>query len=66
MNPAQAYRPVVVGVDGSESALQAVAWAAGEAHRRRVPLRLVSAFGWTAGHHLGDPGLGTDYLAVLL
>jgi nucleotide-binding universal stress UspA family protein len=66
MNPAQAYRPVVVGVDGSESALEAVRWAAWEAHRRGVPLRLVSAFGWTAGHHLGDPGLGTDYLAALL
>ena len=66
MNPAQAYRPVVAGVDGSESALEAVRWAAWEAHRRGVPLRLVSAFGWTAGHHLGDPGLGTDYLAALL
>jgi diacylglycerol O-acyltransferase / wax synthase len=66
MNPAQAYRPVVVGVDGSESALQAVRWAAQEAHRRRVPLRLVNAFGWTTGHHLGDPGLGTDYRTVLL
>ena len=65
MNAAQAGRPVVAGVDGSESALEAVRWAAQEAHRRRVPLRLVSAFGWTAGHHLGDPGLGTDYLTVL-
>jgi nucleotide-binding universal stress UspA family protein len=32
---------VVVGVDGSEQALFAVRWAAPEAHRRRVPLRLV-------------------------
>ena len=66
MNAARAHRSIVVGVDGSESALQAVRWAAQEAHRRRVPLRLVSAFGWTAGHHLGDPGFGTDYLEVLL
>jgi nucleotide-binding universal stress UspA family protein len=66
MNAAQVGRPVVAGVDGSEPALQAVCWAAQEAHRRRVPLRLVSAFGWTAGHHLGDPGFGTDYLTVLL
>jgi nucleotide-binding universal stress UspA family protein len=35
--------PVVVGVDGSESALQAVRWAADEARRRHVPLRLVHA-----------------------
>ncbi|NUT54150.1 MAG: universal stress protein [Saccharothrix sp.] len=36
-------RPVVVGVDGSESALDAVRWAAARAHARRVPLRLVHA-----------------------
>jgi len=66
MNPAQVGRPVVAGVDGSDSALEAVRWAAREAHRRRVPLRLVSAFGWTTGHHLGDPGFGTDYITVLL
>jgi nucleotide-binding universal stress UspA family protein len=35
--------PVVVGVDGSESALHAVRWAADEAQRRQVPLRLVHA-----------------------
>ena len=66
MNAAQVCRPVVAGVDGSDSALEAVRWAAREAHRRRVPLRLVSAFGWTTGHHLGDPGFGTDYITVLL
>jgi len=35
--------PVVVGVDGSSSALDAVAWAAREAERHRLPLRLVHA-----------------------
>jgi nucleotide-binding universal stress UspA family protein len=39
-------RPVLVGVDGSASALAAVRWAAREAVRRRVGLRLVVAFGW--------------------
>jgi nucleotide-binding universal stress UspA family protein len=34
--------PIVVGVDGSSSALQAVRWAAAEAVRRGVPLRLVN------------------------
>lgn len=34
--------PIVVGVDGSSSALQAVRWAAAEAARRGVPLRLVT------------------------
>jgi nucleotide-binding universal stress UspA family protein len=33
--------PVVVGVDGSESALHAVRWAAREAVRRNAPLRLL-------------------------
>ena len=35
--------PIVVGVDGSASALSAVAWAASEAAHHRVPLKLVHA-----------------------
>jgi nucleotide-binding universal stress UspA family protein len=46
-------RPVVVGVDGSTSALAATRWAARDALRLRVPLRLVHAF--TVG--------GVDYLS---
>ncbi len=37
--------PVVVGVDGSDSALQAVRWAAREAACRSAPLRLVHVCG---------------------
>ncbi|HEU5108477.1 MAG TPA: universal stress protein, partial [Micromonosporaceae bacterium] len=33
--------PIVVGVDGSDSALNAVRWAAREAELRNAPLRLV-------------------------
>ncbi|MBP2328762.1 nucleotide-binding universal stress UspA family protein [Kibdelosporangium banguiense] len=36
-------KPIVVGVDGSDSAQQAVRWAAREAARRKAPLRLVHA-----------------------
>jgi nucleotide-binding universal stress UspA family protein len=36
-------KPVVVGVDGSEESLRAVEWAAMEARRRSLPLRIVSA-----------------------
>lgn len=38
--------PVVVGVDGSESSLRAVDWAADEADLRGAPLRLVYASLW--------------------
>ncbi|HEX6360349.1 universal stress protein [Actinophytocola sp.] len=37
----EGQRPIMVGVDGSESALHAVRWAAREAGRRNAPLRLV-------------------------
>jgi nucleotide-binding universal stress UspA family protein len=40
---------IVVGVDGSASALDAVRWAAVEAGRRRMPLRLVSSYQLSAG-----------------
>ena len=43
---------VVVGVNGSGTALRAVRWAAAEAHRCRVPLRIVHA----APYALGNPG----------
>jgi nucleotide-binding universal stress UspA family protein len=47
MEVRRAHRPVVVGVDGSASAYRAVEWAAEEAARRGVTLRLVRAFSWT-------------------
>jgi nucleotide-binding universal stress UspA family protein len=56
---------IVVGVDGSDTALAAVRWAAAEAARRRLPLRLVAAHTWPAGGFVGDPGLGVDPRAVL-
>ncbi|MFD8099046.1 universal stress protein [Nocardia fluminea] len=47
--------PVVVGVDGSESALNAVRWAARTAMLRHAPLHAVHAMssGWDLGDHLG-------------
>lgn len=38
--------PVVVGVDGSDSSLRAVDWAADEAARHGLPLRLVYVSRW--------------------
>ncbi|WP_328714130.1 universal stress protein [Nocardia salmonicida] len=48
-------RPVVVGVDGSESASSAVRWAARTAMLRGAPLHAVHAMssGWDLGDHLG-------------
>jgi nucleotide-binding universal stress UspA family protein len=45
-------QPVIVGVDGSKSALDAVHWAVREAELRGATLWLVHAFGWMA---VADP-----------
>jgi len=42
-------RPVVAGVDGSESAVTAAVYAAQEAQRRGLPLLLVHATPWSSG-----------------
>jgi nucleotide-binding universal stress UspA family protein len=57
---------IVAGVDGSDSALRAVRWAADEASRRREQLRLVTVFSWTDTHVVGNPGLGAQYRDILL
>ncbi|MEV0584523.1 universal stress protein [Nonomuraea sp. NPDC050310] len=45
---------IVVGVDGSRAALEAVAWAAREAHLRAVPLLIAHAMpGWAIEEHGG-------------
>jgi nucleotide-binding universal stress UspA family protein len=41
-----ARHPVVVGVDASQAALDAARFAADEARRRRVPLRIVHVLSW--------------------
>jgi nucleotide-binding universal stress UspA family protein len=41
-------RPVLVGIDGSDGALQALRWAAADATRRAVPLHLATVFAWSA------------------
>lgn len=48
-----AVPPVVVGVDGSESALDAVRWAADEARRRETLLRIVHAYQIPTGYPQG-------------
>lgn len=46
MESSRVSRPIVVGVDGSPSSLEAVDLAATEAHLRDDPLRIVHAFVW--------------------
>jgi nucleotide-binding universal stress UspA family protein len=48
-------RPILVGIDGSASALAAARWAAREAAFRGAPIRLVEAFGWMPVHDADDP-----------
>lgn len=57
-------RSVVAGVDGSRRGLKAVRWAAAEADRRGLPLRLVAAHSWTSGL-MGGPDLDMDPRNVL-
>ncbi|MCE3553147.1 universal stress protein [Pseudonocardia sp. RS11V-5] len=52
---------VVVGVDGSDSALDATRWAAAEAARRSCGLRLVAAVAHTMFRPIGVPQLGQEY-----
>jgi nucleotide-binding universal stress UspA family protein len=59
-------RPVVVGVDGSDDAARAVLWGAAEAHRRRLPLRLVAAFPWTIDRAVGQVGPGDRHRDIVL
>ncbi|MDQ0957215.1 nucleotide-binding universal stress UspA family protein [Streptomyces sp. B4I13] len=51
--------PLVVGVDGSESSLLAVDWAADEAARHGLPLRLVHASLWER-YEGGRPAFSSD------
>ncbi|MEU3095293.1 universal stress protein [Streptomyces sp. NPDC006967] len=55
MTGADGRRPIVVGVDPDPSKRPALAWAADEAHRRGLPLRIVHAQGTpTGGYRTGE------------
>ncbi|MBW0113860.1 universal stress protein [Pseudonocardia abyssalis] len=57
--------PIVVGVDGSQPALDAVRWAACESRYRHTGLRLVDAVGTMPPTRPGDPRVGVVYREAL-
>jgi len=59
-------RQVVVGVDDSDEARQAAAWAAGEADRRGTGLVLVSAYSIPHRNLLAYDVMAQDYASILL
>lgn len=58
-------QPVVVGVDGSESALDAARWAADEAHRLAAPLLIVNVYTWPVTGYPETLIAGHDLLKAL-
>jgi len=65
MSGQRMQRTVVVGVDGSQEALRAVRWAAVEARRWGVPLRLVNAAGWVVDADLERAAHGNFHQALV-
>ncbi|MFE2956007.1 universal stress protein [Nocardia tengchongensis] len=62
--PDSSARPVVVGVDGSPTSYQAVAWAAAEAAARGWPLHIVVAFGVQPSREPGTARGVAEHAAV--
>ena len=54
-------RQIVVGVDGSESSLAALRWAARQADLTGAPLEIVSAWEWPASYSGWDTPPPPDY-----
>jgi nucleotide-binding universal stress UspA family protein len=55
-------RPVIVGTDGTENSKAAVIWAAREAQRRGLPLRIAHVFEWDWEEYRYS--IGNDYIDV--
>jgi len=55
-------RVIIAATDGTDSSLAAVGWAAAEAQRRRLPLRIVYAYDWD--WHESRFDIGNEYIDV--
>jgi nucleotide-binding universal stress UspA family protein len=58
-------QPIVVGVDGSDSARNAALWAADEAAARHLPLRLVHAVVTSPMAYTGGPAIPQSYFDAI-
>lgn len=58
MNNPQSSQRIVVGIDGSDAAINAAKWAAAEAVSRNIPLRLIHAI---PRRRAGDDSLDIEY-----
>jgi nucleotide-binding universal stress UspA family protein len=66
MNHPQATARIVVGIDGSEAAINAAKWAITEAISRNVPLRLIHAIPGRADDAAGDQSMELGYAQASL
>ena len=55
-------RAIIVGTDGTDTSRAAVDWAAREAQRRHLPLRIMHTYEWESGE--AYYGIGNEYLEV--
>lgn len=65
MNSDVVGRPIVVGLDASESARQAARWAADEAVRGHLPLKLVGAVHMPTPSYFGAVAIDVDFTGEL-
>lgn len=66
MNHPQATARIVVGIDGSQAAINAAKWAITEAISRNVPLRLIHAIPDRAADAAGDQSMELGYAQASL
>ena len=66
MNHPQPTQRIVVGIDGSDAAINAAKWAIPEAVSRNIPLRLVQAVPEWLAEGRGDAGLEMEYAETSL
>lgn len=61
MNNPQPSQRIVVGIDGSDAAIDAARWAAADAASRNIPLRLIHAISQRHTDASGDDSLQVEY-----